>query len=93
MAEMMHYHRDNLLFLARKYSGPLFPYKYKALKTLVADYDGEIATNKAIKGHRTEDIRHIISMRSISNQERKNAATMYPFQFAFPQENKMEVKI
>jgi hypothetical protein len=51
MTEMMRYHCDNLLFLSTKYS-PLFsPDDINTLATLVSDYDGEIVTNKAIKGH------------------------------------------
>jgi hypothetical protein len=93
MMEMMRYHCDDLIFLSTKYS-PLFsPDDINTLATLVSDYDGEIVTNKAIKGHRTKDICRFVSMRSITAHERKQATTLSPFQFSYPEESEMKMKI
>jgi hypothetical protein len=85
MMEMMRYHCDDLIFLSTKYS-PLFsPDHINTLATLASDYDGEISTNKAIKGHCTEDICRLISMRGITTHECKHMATWFPFQFSYPE--------
>jgi hypothetical protein len=46
------------------------------LENFVHDYDGEVATIKAVKGHRTKDIQRFLVMRKCTTQERSEAKTI-----------------